>query len=173
LFFFITRSNAQDNFSASSNIDKTTVGIGMGLDFGGFGANLLIYPHKNIGLFAGGGYAIAGFGFNAGIKIRLVSDNPDKKVTPYALVMYGYNAAIAVSNAAQYNKLFYGPTAGIGIDYRSNPDSRGYWSFALLIPIRSSEVDSYIDDLKENRGVEFKNDLLPIGISIGYRIIIN
>ncbi len=87
--------------------------------------------------------------------------------------MYGYNAAIAVSNATEYNKLFYGPTFGFGIDYRSSKESIGYWSFAILVPIRSSDVDNYIDDLKTNHGATFSSSLSPIGISLGYRFILD
>jgi len=81
--------------------------------------------------------------------------------------MYGYNAAIAVTNSSNYDKLFYGPTLGIELDFHSTRRS-SYWSLALMVPIRSSSVNSYIDDLKKQHGITFKNDLLPIGISIGY-----
>lgn len=86
--------------------------------------------------------------------------------------MYGYNAAIRVPGASQYDKIFYGPTLGGGIDLHSLRHKKGYWSFALLIPIRSADVNHYIDDLKTNHGVTFKNELLPVGFSIGYRFII-
>ena len=39
-----------------------------------------------------------------------------------------------------------------------------------FVPIRSSAVETYIDDLEENHGVKFANNLLPIGFSVGYRI---
>ncbi|MFC2122010.1 hypothetical protein ACFLTI_10500 [Bacteroidota bacterium] len=173
LFFFTIHTNAQESISTPFQSDKITVGIGGGMDFGGFGANVLVYPQKNFGLFAGAGYAIAGFGFNAGAKIRLVSNKPTSKFSPYALAMYGYNAAIAVTNADQYNKLFYGPSVGIGFDYSKKPEKKGYLSIALLIPLRKPEVESYMDNLTRNHGVQFQNDLPPVGISIGYRIIID
>ena len=113
------------------------------------------------------------FGYNAGAKIRLVSKKSTAKVHPYFIGMYGYNTVIVITNASQYNKFFYGPTFGFGLDFRSNFANSGYWSLALLIPIRGSEVNAYMDDLKTNHNIEFKNDLLPIGISFGYRFIIN
>lgn len=178
LFFFdilllTFQLNAQESISTPVRTDKLTIGAGIGFDHGGFGGNILIYPAKNAGLFAGAGYALAGVGINAGIKLRLATDNPETRVMPIALFMYGYNAAIAVTNATQYNKLFYGPTIGIGCDYRRHPLAGGYWSIALLLPFRSSEVEDYMDDLETNHGVEFKNELLPVGISIGYKFIIN
>jgi hypothetical protein len=153
-------------------IDKASFGFGYGQDFGGLGANVIIYPQKNIGLFLGGGYAFAGFGYNAGIKVRL-TNNSSSKVNPFAIGMYGYNAAISVTNAEQFNKLFYGSTIGIGVDFLSRPGIPGYLSIALLIPFRNSEVNDYINDLKTNHGVEFKSELLPVTFSFGYRFIIN
>jgi hypothetical protein len=169
--FLVIVLNAQNQPSITRIPDKATIGLGMGLDYGGFGANFLYYPQKNIGLFVGGGYAIVDFGFNGGIKLRLVSDKPSAKISPYLLAMYGYNAVIGVSNATEYNKIFYGPSLGFGFDF-SRPEKRGYWAVALIIPLRGSEVNTYIDDLKDNHGVTFKNDLLPIAVSIGYRFIL-
>ncbi len=50
--------------------DMVSIGLGIGLDHGGFGGNVTYYPVKNIGLFGGVGYAIAGVGFNVGAKFR-------------------------------------------------------------------------------------------------------
>jgi len=165
LFLISLQGNAQDVILLPRTIDATSFGIGAGFDYGGFGGNLLIYPHRNIGIFGGFGYAIAGFGYNVGTKIRIISKKHFND--PFALVMYGYNAAIAVTNGSDYDKLFYGPTLGIGMDFHSTRRS-SFWTLALMVPIRSSSVNSYIDDLKKQHGITFKNDLLPIGISIGY-----
>lgn len=172
LFSFTVQLNAQEEFSVAVPPDKVSVGLGGGLDYGGLGASIMFYPVKSIGLFAGGGYAIAGFGVNAGAKFRLISRKPFSKLTPYAVAMYGYNAAVAVSGASELNKMFYGPSFGAGLDFRSRPEKRGYWSFALLIPVRSQEVEDYMDDLEQNHGVEFSMGLWPVGFSIGYRFIL-
>lgn len=153
--------------------DKTSIGLGAGLDYGGFGGSILVYPQRNIGFFAGAGYAIAGIGFNAGAKLRFATDKPTSRIAPYLLAMYGYNVGIAITNMKEYNKFFYGPTFGFGIDYKSRPTSHGYWSLALLLPIRNPDYKAYLDDLKTNHSVVFKNDFSPVGISIGYRFILN
>ncbi len=76
--------------------------------------------------------------------------------------MYGYNGAIPIKNTLKSNKLFYVPTFGFGVDFKPKDKGRnGYWSLALLVPIRSSDVDQYIDDLKNNERIEFENYLLP------------
>lgn len=154
-------------------LDKASIGLGMGLDFGGFGANILAYPQKNIGIFGGLGYALAGVGFNVGAKLRLASNSVKSKISTYGLIMYGYNASISVKNATELNKLFYGPSVGIGFDTKPHPSTGNYWSIALLVPFRSSDVDNYIDDLKQNHGVEFDNELIPVAFTIGYRFKMN
>lgn len=171
LLILTSESFSQSYSSPDVQFDQVSIGLGMGFDYGGFGGNLLYYPLKNIGVFGGYGYALAGGGYNAGIKLRLVPKN-QSRVVPYATVMYGYNAAIYITDSEKYNKLFYGPSFGLGFDAFWNPIKKGYLSFALLFPVRGSEVDNYIDDLKKNHNVKFKNELLPIAFSIGYRFIL-
>jgi hypothetical protein len=173
LCLFLSSFNliAQDSIQVPRVIDKTSFGIGGGFDFGGLGANMLVYPGRNVGLFGGVGYALGGVGFNAGTKFRIISKK--HSTDPYAIIMYGYNAAIKVKGASQFNKLFYGPSFGFGLDFHPKQTSKSYYSMALLIPIRSSAVNDYMDDLKNYHGVEFSNELPPIAFSIGYRFIIN
>jgi hypothetical protein len=86
--------------------------------------------------------------------------------------MYGYNAAIAVFNATEYNRFFYGPSFGIGIDFPKRFVRNGYWSIALLVPIRGPEAKDYINDLEENHGVDFTIGLLPVAFSFGYKFLL-
>lgn len=173
LCLFLSSNNliAQDSIQVQRIIDKTSLGIGAGFDFGGLGANMLVYPGRNVGLFAGVGYALGGIGFNAGTKLRLISKKHN--TDPYAIIMYGYNAAIKVKDASQFNKLFYGPSFGFGLDFHPKQMKRSYYSMALLVPVRSSAVNDYMDDLESNNGVKFTNELPPLAFSIGYRFILN
>jgi hypothetical protein len=166
--FVSSMSNAQDKASVPGiQNDKAAFGFGLGFDYGGIGVNFTGYPQKNIGIFGGVGYAVAGVGFNGGIKLRLVSKS---NFTPYFVAMYGYNAAVAVMDNPNYNKLFYGPSIGLGFDIGPPIAKKGNFSFAILIPFRSPDVNNYMNDLHNLYGVQFKNNLLPIGFSIGYKI---
>jgi hypothetical protein len=158
--------------NSSERIEKSSIGFGMGLDHGGFGANLVLYPGRNFGIFGGLGYAFAGTGYNAGIKIKLVGANHKSHIYPYLLGMYGYNAAIVIYNAKEYSKFFYGPSFGLGVDIRQKWEKRGYLTIALILPVRKNEVNDYFD-LMQNRGVEFTNKLFPVAFSVGYHIIMN
>ena len=162
------KEKSTSEYETADETNMISLGIGIGMDHGGFGLNLAVYPEKHIGIFLGAGYAVIGPGFNGGIKLRIFSN----RSTPYASVMYGYNAVIAVQNASQYNKMFYGVTFGFGMDIRANPEKKSYFSLGLLVPIRGKEVQAYMDDLKKNHGVDFKGGLPAIGISLSYRIIL-
>lgn len=162
---------AQEADSINVKADKFSFGLGMGFDYGGFGANLVFYPTQNFGLFAGAGYAMYGMGKNGGVKIRFNAAESNR-IKPYITAMYGYNAVIIVKNSTQFNKMFYGTTLGFGIDFRQRPGKRGYWTIGLSFPIRKSDVDKYMDDLEENHGVKFENKLPPVGLTLGYRMVI-
>jgi hypothetical protein len=147
---------------------NSSLGIGIGLDYGGIGFNIAAYPGKYIGIFGGGGWALAGPGYNVGVKLRFDSIS-SPKASAFVMGMYGYNAAIVVSNAPSANKLFYGSTVGLGVDFANRREGRGHWTIALLVPIRDSGVNEYINLLKSS-GIKFNNSLLPVTISIGYRL---
>src|SRR5262245_29607527 len=84
---------AQNDRGSDERIpDVVSLGLGLGFDYGGIGGNITVYPQKNVGLIFGGGYVIAGFGYNAGVRFRLVKEN--SVVDPFFMAMYGYNAAV-------------------------------------------------------------------------------
>lgn len=149
--------------------ELTTIGIGVGQIFGGMGLNATYYATPQFGMFLGAGYAMAGMGVNAGAKIRFLPE--DLNARPYLLGMYGYNAAVAVADKPTLNKLFYGATFGGGIDLY-HPDKQGYWTLALLIPLRSAEVDEYIQMLEDDHGVIFQSRLIPVTFSLGYSFML-
>jgi hypothetical protein len=171
LIFVVIRLNAQDSTKCNIQQDKIAIGMGMGIDYGGFGYNIIAYPYKKIGFFAGGGFALVGLSYNVGIKVRFLSSNSSSKVTPALLAMYGYNATILIRYDNKYNKLFYGYTAGFGIDIRPNPKKNNYLSVSLLIPFRRIELITYMDYLKSH-SISINLGPFPILISVGARTII-
>lgn len=151
--------------------DKLALGFGIGQDYGGIGGNILYYPQRNVGLFCGLGYNLAGVGFNLGVKSRIAVGSSKSQVMLYALAMYGYNAVVKVADAPNLNKVFYGPTVGAGLDFKPKKYSDDYMSVSLFVPLRSSEVQEYMDYLGNAYGVEFEQGLFPVTFSIGYRMV--
>ena len=64
----------------------SNLGIGLGIDHGGIGLQLQYRPVPPLAFFVGGGYALAGLGYNLGMQVRLL---PKKKWCPYVAGMYG------------------------------------------------------------------------------------
>lgn len=149
--------------------DVVSLGLGIGLDHGGIGANLTIYPQQNIGVFGGIGYAGVGMGYNGGVKARIFFNREKPDASLFVMGMYGYNTVYKIRNGGSYNKMFFGPTIGMGIETPLRPHRTGYWSFALLVPIRSAEALNYRDYLKSSAFITIEQDLLPVAFSIGYR----
>jgi hypothetical protein len=150
-------SKGKDDFS------RGNIGIGMGIDYGGFGVRLTVLPAKPVFLFAGLGYNLAGIGYNIGAGLRLA---PERRFCPYLLGMYGYNGVIVIKNDDQNTRSYYGPSIGAGFEVRSR-SKKNYFNFELLLPFRP---DSFNDDMDrlEKTGVEFSNKPLPVSFSFGY-----
>ena len=158
-------------------LDTKSIGFGIGQDYGGFGVNILLYPMREIGVFGGLGYTFAGIGYNVGLKIRFNKVPMHSPTSFYILGMYGYNTLIktdskqkefTLKNHANAYKQFYGPTLGIGCDIRFSETYKSFLSVSLLIPIRSSEIDTYIKD----NNITLNREVLPISVSLGYHFMI-
>lgn len=150
-------------------MDVASWGFGMGLDYGGLGVNLTIYPQKNIGIFGGLGYAFVGAGYNVGIRTRITFNKVKPNPSLFITGMYGYNTVYKVKDWSALDRKYYGYTVGMGIETAVRSSKPGVWSFGLLVPIRSQEALSYYDQLKKNPYIKMGN-LLPFAISIGYKI---
>lgn len=143
------------------------VGVGTGFDYGGMLGGNLIYEHnRNLGFFTGAGLTYAGVGYNVGVRYRANLKNATPRFAPYAIAMYGYNTMLSVENQQSLNRLFYGPSVGIGLDYFIHPkESRTRWSLALLVPIRNN---STIDNYLQEKQIVQQTRLTPVAFSLGY-----
>ncbi|HWR75222.1 MAG TPA: hypothetical protein VN276_06270 [Bacteroidales bacterium] len=151
--------------------DKISIGLGIGQDYGGVGGSFLYYPQRNFGLFCGIGYNLASVGYNLGVKSRIALGSSTSHVLLSFLAMYGYNAVIRVQDYQDLNKVFYGPTIGAGVDFKPFRYSDDYISMSLFVPLRSSEVQDYVDYLEQVYNVVFEQGLIPVTFSFGYRIV--
>ena len=170
--FIFVNAQATDEISLTTGFDyypdyKVNMGFGLGMDYGGIGLRVNGLVSKTTMLFGGLGYNFNGAGFNAGTWFRLA---PLKKVCPTLGVMYGYNAVIVVKGASEYNKTYYGPSIGAGMEIRSR-HSNNFVNLELLIPFRSQEYSRDIDMIRSNPYVDL-NEPLPFTISIGFHTVL-
>lgn len=168
LLFTAPMAGAQTMEKPINKLDVFSVGLGFGFDYGGLGGNIAFYPQRNIGLFAGLGTNLVGFGYNIGAKVRFVKKEHTSRSTFSGIAMYGYNLAYTMENK-EHNKVFYGPTVGVSWDYKFKIHHKNYLSLAFFVPIRSGEAMDYKKDM-ERLGYTFSGlGVIPFGISVGYR----
>ena len=144
------------------------LGLGLGLDYGGFGGKIEYLPVKNFGLFGGLGYNLLSAGWNVGATFKIL---PDKNVSPNLMLFYGYNGVSKVEGAPQYEMVSYGVTIGGNLDIKVGKNGNKL-SVSLFFPFRSQNFMDNYDTLKKDPNIEIKSDLLPVAIGVGYNILL-
>jgi hypothetical protein len=161
------QKNSAPAFSMNEPIIKTPffhIGLGMGLDFGGFGGQLAFTLMHQFKFFVGLGYNMSeDVGANFGIKVNFVTD--DKSISPYFGYMYGYNTVVQITASTllntsyEYTDVFYGSSFQFGIEFRTQ-SKRNYFDFSLIVPVRSSDY--------KNLNVQYTQEPWPVLFSIGF-----
>jgi hypothetical protein len=154
-----------DEEPEADEASKVNIGFGLGLGYGGIGARLSVLPLQPLGLFIAGGYNLDGFGYNVGVDVRLL---PGKKVIPTLLGMYGYNSVIVAQGAPQYNKTYYGPSFGAGMEIHSR-NGQNFFTIELMAPARAQEFKDDLESLKNVPGMEVTRPW-PVTFSFGYHM---
>lgn len=162
------QKNSAPAFSMNEPIIKTPffhIGLGMGLDFGGFGGQLAFTLMHHFRLFVGLGYNTSDeFGINSGIKVNFVTD--DKFISPYFGYMYGYNTVVHITSyngygqTVEYTDVFHGSSFQFGIEFRAS--RRGYFDFSLIVPVRSSDF--------KNLNIQYTQKPWPVLFSVGLHL---
>jgi len=144
---------------------KVYLGVGTGLDYGGFGLKVEFLPVKYVGLFGGLGYNLLSLGWNVGSTLKIL---PDSKVSPNVMLMYGYNGILKGIDAysKQYDMTSYGVTAGVNLDIKLG--SKGHkLSCGLFFPFRSGKFQDNYNAAKNDPNMAV-GDLLPVALSVGF-----
>ncbi len=146
-------------------MDKTNIGLGAGLDYGGFGGRLTYSVSPKIGVFGCLGYNLDGLGYNVGGEFR---EKISERYTLSLKGMYGYNAVLIVDGPqGKVKTTYYGPSIGISFNKKSKRNEN-FWSSGFILPFRSKTLYNAMDDLKL-AGYTF-NFLFPVTFSVGYHI---
>lgn len=156
--FISTYGQEKSDFSA---------GLGLGRDYGGLGLNMMYLPHSQIGIFTGVGSISGNLRYAGGVRYFF----PSKwNQTLFVETMYG-NDVISLENynstGEDFNEIYFSPTLGLGMLFNSKR-GRSFWTFALVIPIRSSEFKEDIEML--NADPEIDITVLPISITFGINL---
>jgi hypothetical protein len=162
----VSNTFSQVTEKMKTGFPEFNLGAGIGMDYGGIGGRITLVASPRFEFFGAIGYNLLGVGFNGGVDLRIL---PQSHFCPFVGAMYGYNAVIKVEGASQYNKTYYGPSfaAGLEIWGRNRPN---FFNIELILPVRSSAFHDDYDNLKNNSGIVFKNDIFPVAFSIGYHV---
>jgi len=161
-----TTVNAQENHLSSSK-GESSLGLGVGLPYGGIGIKIGTNLADHFNLFGGIGYQIAGVGYNVGF----LKDFKSESSTQFYLTgMYGTNAVILVDGLSEYDKVYTGATMGLGIKINSRKTEGNFWDVGLLVPIRSSSFYNNSNEVKNDPRVTEFSDPWPVLITFGYNI---
>lgn len=166
-FLFSLNSKAQNLSSTQGN---TSLGIGVGLPYGGIGLKINHNIKDHLSLFGGVGYNTVGIGANLGMNYIF----PTEKTTEFFLTaMLGYNAVINIENVPEYQNTYYGLSIGPGIKLNSKRYEGRYWDLGLLLPFRSSNYRNDLEALENNPFITIDSKPLPVQIFVGYNIPIS
>lgn len=163
VFCFLINADCQEQSLTEKPPANMNIGLGFGLDYGGFGGRFTFLPTDRIALFGAVGWNVIGLGFNGGVNFRI---SPQKKICPFIGAMYGYNGAIKVTGSMDFKEAYYGPSFAFGTEIWSFLKNK-YFNIELILPLRPSEFKTDYDELKD-MGVEFKVPSIPIAFSLGY-----
>lgn len=160
-----TEVDEENQGHLSSRKGEATLGLGVGLPYGAIGLRAGVNVVNGLNVFGGVGYQISGVGYNVGV----LKDFPSASMTQFYLTgMYGTNAAIKVVNLSEYDKLYTGPSFGLGIKINSRKTEGNYWDIGLLVPIRSSDYKDAETAVKSDPRISEFQRPLPVLIVVGY-----
>lgn len=145
-----------------------SAGIGIGLDYGGFGLRVTSLSTKHLSIFAGVGYNSLNMGINLGGMIRFL---PSRMFCPTFIGMYGYNAMIIITGDKNINETYYGPSFGAGFELRSKK-LKNYLSLGLIIPVRSQNYEDDMNAIRRDPNATITKEPADAIITLGYHIII-
>ena len=168
IFINLTAQNQSSILAKNNHYESSSIGVGIGLDYGGIGMNFTTYPIKNVGLFAGAGYNLADFAWNIGTKIRWVNNYQANYIVPSVSVMYGANAVIEIQDprygSSTYTS-FNGVSLGGGIDI-CLLENKIIVSGALFHAFR--DYDYLKETYQVTRG-DFSEILFSLGLKYGIK----
>lgn len=151
---------------------KFDIGFGFGTDYGGLvGVKVVYSPIKYLSVFASGGYYLIGLGGEVGVSGYILPRTTQRVFRPYGKLMYGANRVIEIDGASQYNKIYFGFTPGLGVEFRFGKMKKHGMNLDVNYPISSTKFKEDYDYLKHSTFVDI-GPVQPITISFGYHLVL-
>ncbi|GGZ31362.1 hypothetical protein GCM10007049_25600 [Echinicola pacifica] len=164
LLLFLTISFSAYSQKPANQKNMAFAGLGAGLPYGGFGAQLSYNIENYFTVFGGLGYNLVGAAGNAGFELGI----PSKRQTSlFVTGMYGYNAATIVEGKEIYNNTYNGPSFGAGVKINSLKTPALFWKISILVPSRSESYNDAIEAMKRDPSINIETTPPPVLFSVG------
>ncbi len=169
LIFFLL-SFILSNAQVKSN--KTELGVGIGINYGGYGVSISHEPIKNVSFAIHGGYNL--LNLNAGLGLNFFWLPANKKIRPNFKIVYGYNGLIFAKGdnilTEKYNKSYYGPSIGIGFAFRYGDKNQNGVDLDLFLPFRSKAFYNDIEKIKNDKQVVLLHEPMIVCFSVSFHL---
>ena len=139
---------AVPDFSAAE--ERTQVGLGIGIPYGGIGGNVEHHVIDHLAFTGGAGYVPDNFAWNVGARIYFVGLK--KKFRPRFSILYGVNDVVDLKERS--HDTFEGFTLGLGFEHR-------YWKkWGWNVDFTWNDEDRAVENLQsEGKGDRYGSDV--------------
>lgn len=163
VFFSVLDSLSAQHLSTLKG--QSSLGIGVGLPYGGIGIKLGYNTSDHVTFFGGLGYNLVGIGANGGIQLSIPSE---KQSEFYFTGMYGYNSVIISKDRSVMGGVYAGPSFGTGLKINSMSTRGNFWDVGLLGPVRSPKYKNAIQEIERSRNMRLESKPWPVLFYFGY-----
>jgi len=175
-------------YKSGSEYDTATVGIGIGIPYGGFGISGEMSPIKNkywhnVAIFAGFGEntEIHKFFYNAGLRYYILGHDYKwrPRISAFYGTNYGFNIALIDKNTTTENNMptsyiretAHGVNLAAGVQWMVDDKKQYGFDFDVVF-LAYSTANSKADDYQKEGKITDANDFYPsrVKISFGFRV---
>ena len=170
IFAFLVYTNALN--AQENTFYNRDIGVGMGVNYGGFGTSVAYAFTPYISIEGNLGYNLLDIVGGGALNIHLVPKNNKKFYCLTLKGMYGYNAGIITSKEIELTgnsgKSFYGISFGLINEFRFGSKKDIGINIGIIIPIRSAKFTNSYNGFTES-GYDLST-AFPVLLSIGLHV---
>ena len=151
-------------------LDRLSIGLGGGFNYGGVGSNALYYLTRDIAVYGGLGSDFRSLNYSIGVKMRKLTDQ-SWNVHPYLLATYGFNGRLDVDADPAMTREYTGFSVGVGLDQKLNKRKSGFFTIGLLMPIHGQSYHDHADFVQQS-GLGSPKPVIPVRLTFGYKFVL-
>ena len=156
-----------------STLNYVDTGLGMGLNYGGFGCSIAFAITPYMSIEGNCGFNLLDLVGGGALNIYIIPKNNTKFYSLAIKGMYGYNAALIrtynnFGMESRAGESFYGFSFGLINEFRFGRKKSNGINIGIIRPLRTEEFDKSYNDMVDS-GYEMTSTY-PILVSIGFHV---